>query len=150
MLPRNKSVLPCYCALEYYFLYSLKSLIYKCKSAFSTIVLLFSTYRPQEKSIIIELFHVEYKYLNNNNIPPYNECKKAWNPRAPSRWQDSGLYCGARVLKHPTSITMLSGARGAVRRLRKGVNNLPLNSLLNPLTNANFAVIMVIYVRVRT
>lgn len=96
------------------------------------------------------MFHVEHKYLNNNNIPPNNECKMAWNPRAPSRWQDSELCCGARVLKHPTSITMLSGARGAAQRLRKGVNNLPLNSLLNPLTNANFAVIMAIYVRVRT
>ena len=140
-------MLPCFRVL---FLYSLNSLIYKCKSAFSTIVLLFSTYRPQEKRIIIELFHVEHNYLNNNNIHPNNGCKMAWTPRAPFRWQDSGLHCGAGVLKHPTSETILIGARGAAQRLRQSVNNLFINSLLKPLTNANFAVIMVIYVRVRT
>ncbi len=136
--------------LKVLLLYSLNYLIYKCKSAFSTIVLLFSTYRREKKRIIIELFHVEHNYLNNNYIPPNNECKMAWNPRAPSRWQDSELCCGAGVLKHPTSETILSGARGAAQRLRQSVNNLSINSLLIPLTNANFAVIMVIYVRVRT
>ena len=74
----------------------------------------------------------------------------AWNPRAPFRWQDSGLYCGAGVLKHPTSETILTGARGAAQGYRQSVNNLFINSLLYRLTYANFAVIMVTYVHVRT
>lgn len=140
-------MLPCFRVL---FLYSLNSLIYKCRSALSTIVLLFSTYRPQEKLIIIELFHMEHKYQNNNNIPPINECKNTWNPRAPLRWQDSGCTPVRKCKSTQPSETFLSGARGTARRLRQGVNNLLMNSLAKPLTNVNFAVIMAVYVRVRT
>lgn len=47
----------------------LKLLIYKCKRAFCTNVLLFLLYYTQEKKYYWILFHMKHKKLNNNTFP---------------------------------------------------------------------------------